>query len=169
MSDPDDKVVPLRPKSGKAELLELLRDSDRLPPNDPLSDEIVLHSETQFRIRFGLGFRWGERHRAALIQLKRRKDMTDPEIRLFRRTGSLRKTASGVKLTTSVWFAAWGSIQVLCLGLMFGPAVWAGWHNLVCAPVNYEAWLMLSGVAMFAYVLYWSQVKPWWISRHLRA
>lgn len=169
MNKPDKNVTPLRPKSASAELLQLLRDSDPLPPEDPLSDEIVLRSETKFRVRFGLGFKWGERHREALIQLKHRKDMTDTEIRLFRHTGSLRKTRSGVKLTTSVWFAAWGSVQVLCLGVLFGPAVLASWHNLLFAPVHYyKAWLMLLAIATLGYLLYWSQVKPWCVSRYLR-
>ncbi len=175
MEDPETKVVPIRPQPSTPpldprleELRQILRDSDIIAADDELSDEAVVNDKSKFRRRFGRGFDWERPHREALIKLKREWDLTDREIRLFWETRNLRKTRRGVELTASPWAAVSGSLQLLYVVPLCMIAVLAGWQNLLFAPSRYlSAWLMLFGIAVYAVVLYWSQIKPWLVQRQL--
>ena len=177
MTNLDTKVVPMRPvHAGRPldprleELRKILRESDVVLADGDLSDAIVVSDEAKFRQRFGHRFDWGRRHREALIRLKQEKDLTDAEIKLFRHTGNLRRTAHGVRLDASPWVAMWGGMQMLCLGTLLSVTVLAGWHNLLFAPLRYlEAWLTLLGIATLCCLLYWSQIKPWLVHRRLQS
>lgn len=175
MENLETKVVPIRPQPSNPpldprleELRQILRDSD-VSTADDLCDEAVVNDKSKFRRRFGHGFDWRRRHREALIELKQEWDLTDREIRLFWQTGNLRRTTRGVKLTASPWAAAAGGLQLIYVVPLFSAAILAGWENLLFAPLRYiQVWLMLFGVAVYGFALYWSQIKPWLIQRRLR-
>lgn len=150
------------------EIRQILCDASAAAADVALSDAAVMNDESKFRQRFGRGFDWGRRHREALIELKREHDLTDREIRWFWRSGNLRRTSTGVKLTAGPsWVAAWGVLQLCYLGSLVMTVVLAGWQRLLFTPMHYlPAWLMLLGIVFFVYPLYWMQVKPWLTLRH---
>lgn len=73
-------------------------------------DVAVLEQERAFKKRFG--FDLNQRQRDQLIDLKHRADLTDSEIRLLRRTGSLEFRAAGAEISTSNFVELWGYIQI---------------------------------------------------------
>ena len=107
--DFSNKVVPLRPwtpPKAQERLDPRLEELRRIlaqakPVAGEHSDDEVIRDEDRFRRRFGPGFRWNRRDRIGLIALKKRYDLTDPEIKLFQHTGNLRRTPFGVILTAS--------------------------------------------------------------------
>jgi hypothetical protein len=74
------------------------------------NDEAVLGQERAFKKRFG--FDLNQRRRNQLIDLKHRADLTDREIRLLKRTGSLEFRPSGAEISTSNIIEAWGYVQI---------------------------------------------------------
>lgn len=168
------KVVPLRPdqQSPPPERLDPRLEEMRriLAESKPLdsiySDDEVIADEGKFRKRFGPGFRWNRRDRIGLIALKKRYDLTDPEIQLFQHTGNLHRSVFGVRLTASPWIALWGGVQITVFGFLFLALLLAAWPNLVTAPAT-AIKPMLALLVLFAFCcgLYWMYVKPWLVRR----
>lgn len=173
MADIQTNIVPIRPEHFRMsldprleELRQILRNADVDPSSDDLSDAAVVNDESKFRRRFGRGFDWRPHHREALIDLKHKHDLTDKEIRLFWETGNLRRTTHGVKLTAGPWAAASAGLQLFYVVPLCLAAMLAGWQNLLFAPLRFlPAWLMLFGIALYGFALYWSQIMPWLIQR----
>ena len=171
------KVVPIRPRARKPlgdsrleEIRRLLGES--VPDPDPLddgqSDARVIEDEEAFRRRFGLGFDWPRRHREALILLKREKDLTDSEIRLFRHTGNLKRTPFGVELAANRWVALWGGLQLVLFGTLFGALCIAAMPNLMVNPVKaLRAVIGLGGLLALCYAIFWLYIKPWIVQRRV--
>lgn len=89
------------------------------------ADRLVIGSEDAFIKRFG--FDAPLRDRKHLIDLKHHADLTDREIRLLRRAGSLSFGATSASISASVVMAAWGWFQLLALfGLMLLAFLLAG-------------------------------------------
>ena len=170
-----DEVVPLRPeKSDPPQRLDPRLEEMRriLAQSEPLdgtySDEEVIADEGKFRKRFGPGFRWNRRDRIGLIALKKRYDLTDPEIKLFQHTGNLRRTPFGVQLSASPWIALWGGVQLAVFSLFFLALMFAALPNLGAAPSKaVKPLLGLGGLLLFCYLLYWFYIKPWRLQRRL--
>jgi hypothetical protein len=169
-----DKVVPLRsekPSKLQGSLDPRLEEFRRIlaqsePVDGEYSDDEVIRDEDRFRRRFGLGFRWNHRDRIGLIELKKRYDLTDPEIKLFQHTGNLRRTPFGVKLTASPWIAAWGSVQIAIFVFLILVLLLAAWPNLIVAPARaIKPVLALLSLLIFCVGLYWLYVKPWLLRR----
>lgn len=164
------KVVPLHPKATAPldprleELRRILSQSE--PADSEYSDDEAIRDEDKFRRRFGPGFRWNRRDRIGLIELKKRYDLTDPEIKLFQHTGNLRRSPFGVMLTASPWIALWGGVQIAVFGVLFLALLLAAWPNLLAAPERAIkpalAHLALLG---FCFALHWLYVKPWLLRR----
>ncbi|SEP72942.1 hypothetical protein SAMN04488038_101311 [Solimonas aquatica] len=172
--DFSNKVVPLRPwtpPKAQERLDPRLEELRRIlaqakPVAGEHSDDEVIRDEDRFRRRFGPGFRWNRRDRIGLIALKKRYDLTDPEIKLFQHTGNLRRTPFGVILTASPWVALWGSAQIAVFGFLFLVLLLAAWPKLVTAPAAaIKPALALLGLLAFCVGLYWLYVKPWLLRR----
>ncbi|MCX7071462.1 MAG: hypothetical protein NTW01_10800 [Gammaproteobacteria bacterium] len=172
--DSGSTVVPLRPeKPPKAteqldprleELRRILAQSE--PADGEYSDVEVIRNEDKFRRRFGPGFRWNRRDRIGLIELKKRYDLTDAEIKLFQHTGNLRRTPFGVMLTASPWIALWGSVQIAVFGILFLALLLAAWPNLFTTPTKaIKLTLALLVLLGFCVALHWLYVKPWLLRR----
>jgi hypothetical protein len=154
------------------ELREILANADPHPEaaTQVPSDQEVIDDEHAFRRRFGLGFSWPRIHREALIKLKREFDLTDREIRLFRHTGNLKRTPTGVYLDANRWVAAWGWAQLAFFGSLLVVLALVTWPNLVSA--NPHAWKAVGsmvGIALFCWLIYLTFVKPWTIRRRFAA
>lgn len=166
-----NKIVPLRPDKPPESLDSRLEEIRRLlsqsePISNQYSDAAVIKDEDKFRRRFGPGFRWNRRDRRGLIELKKRYDLTDPEIRLFHYTGNLRRTLLGVQLTASPWIAVWGFVQIGVFGLLFLALLLAAWPRLAAAPLQaVKPILALLALLAFCAGLYWLYVKPWLLRR----
>lgn len=167
----ESKVVPIRPGQPEVsldprleEIRQLLRDIE--PLGDELSDDRVIEDEKFFRKRFGIGFDWPRRHRLALIELKRDKDLTDAEIKLFRHTGNLRRTPFGVHLGASRWVALWGGFQLALFGILIVGIVIPLAPLVAGSPIKA---LKLGGVAVtlvsLCWVIYLFYIAPWRIQR----
>lgn len=111
----------------ETELAELGRllceiDSTEAPENSApkqtveQSDEAVLEQERAFKKRFG--FDLNQRQRNQLIDLKHRADLTDREIRLLKRTGSLVFRSTGAEISTANIVEAWGYAQIVATTLL---------------------------------------------------
>lgn len=168
------KVVPLCPtktESPPARLDPRLDEMRRIlaqaePLDGAYSDDEVIADEGKFRKRFGPGFHWNRRDRIGLITLKKRYDLTDPEIKLFHYTGNLHRSVFGVRLTASPWIALWGCVQITVFGLLFLALLLAAWPNLVSRPAKaMKPVLALLALFAFCCALYWLYVKPWLLRR----
>lgn len=164
------KVVPLHPKATAPldprleELRRILSQSE--PADSEYSDDEAIRDEDKFRRRFGPGFRWNRRDRIGLIELKKRYDLTDPEIKLFQHTGNLRRSPFGVMLTASPWIALWGGVQIAVFGVLFLALLLAAWPNLLAAPERaIKPALALLALLGFCFALHWLYVKPWLLRR----
>lgn len=166
------KVVPFPSDKRRPALdprLEELRDI--LIAAEPIdgvpSDEKVVEDEHAFQHRFGRGFYWNRRQREALIRLKREKELTDSEIKLFRRTGNLRPTITGVRLSTSGWAVFWGGTQILYISLFILVVLDLMWlHRTAPAGMLLRAGGLAAALGALSYLIYWTHIKPWRIRRH---
>ncbi len=169
---PSNKVTPIRRKtSDKPPLDDALEELRRLlqetePLDDELSDAEVIRDEKQFRRRFGSGFDWPKRDRIALIALKHEKDLTDAEIKLFRRTGNLSRGPFGVRLTASRWAAWFGWFQLAYLTPLL-LVLLAGLNaNMFRDPGRAMLVIvLLCGVIGFCIAIYLLYIKPWLIQK----
>lgn len=170
-----NKIVPLkrdlaRPtlSPGLEEVRRLLQEVEPAPDNGPMSDASVIEDGYVFRQRFGYGFNWSRRHREALIQLKHEKELTDAEIKLFRRTGNLLRTPLGIKLTADNWVAVWGILQLaIWIGALIALLVASllDWETPSFRP--YKAAALSGALLAFCYAIYWLHIKPWFIQRRV--
>lgn len=168
------KVVQLRSVKPKppAEPLDPRLDEFRriLAQSEPIdgyySDDEVIEDEHKFRKRFGPGFRWNRRDREGLIALKKRYDLTDTEIQMFRYTSNLHRSVFGVRLTASPWIAIWGSVQLAIFGLIFSGLVIGtvfGWN--ATKPIMFKHLLALLVTSTYCYGIYWFYMRPWLVQR----
>lgn len=168
-------VVPLRPdplaksperlNSRLEEMRHILAQSE---PYDKTSysDDEVIDDERKFRKRFGPGFSWNQRDRIGLIDLKRRYDLTDPEIRLFEHTGNLKRTVFGVFITANPWIALLGGVEIAYFGLLLIALLIAVWSILETSPAKAIKLVLAVFVLVgFCVALYWVFMKPWFLQR----
>ncbi|TAM22865.1 MAG: hypothetical protein EPN60_16275 [Nevskiaceae bacterium] len=146
---------------------QILREAEPALPDDELSDARVIEDERRFKKRFG--FVWPPAQRAALIRLKHERGLTDPEIRLLRWSGVLRRTPTGVTLTSAVWLALWGSVILGYLALVTLAVLVATVPSIVGgAPISVRyvgAWVLMG---VFGYLIWWFHIEPWRIERRTR-
>lgn len=164
--DQENRVVSLRGRNSQPfmnvqeEIRCLMKDPDSFEPFSAL-DMDAINSEEDFRRRFGLGFSWNEKHRRALIELKRRFDLTDPEIRLMHHTGNLKRTSEGVFMSASYLVAIIGGIQLGVIAAVYGFLLAFVFFNL-SNPLMMLNWcVLLFFVIFFCYALNWTYIKPW--------
>ncbi len=169
---PATNVTPIRRKvSDKPPLDDALEELRRLlqetePIDDALSDNEVIRDEKQFRLRFGPGFDWPKRDRIALIALKHEKDLTDAEIKLFRRTGNLSRGPFGVRLTANRWMAWFGWLQLAYFAALL-LAVIAGLNvGMLQSPSRtLGVAVLLLALAGFCFTIYLMYIKPWMVQK----
>lgn len=172
------KVVPICPTEKRSlghphldEIRQLLNEAEPAPdpapdPEDDLSDDNVIRSRAAFRRRFGIGFDWIPHHRRALITLQQAKGLTDREVKMFRHTGNLKRTPLGVELTANRWIALWGGLQMVTFGTLFGALVIAAVPNVIVDPVRaLRALIVLGGIAVLCYAIFWLNIKPWIVKK----
>jgi hypothetical protein len=170
------KVVPLRrelpqPKSSNEntrieEMRQILREAQPTS-DDELSDSRVIENERAFKERFG--FVWPPLQRQALIQLKTEKGLTDPELKLLRWSGNLKRTPFGVTMTSAVWGALWGVVAMGYFSLLFLALfilAWPSFHGP--SPAAIRAVLALTVVGLLCYTMYWFHILPWLIQRRTK-
>lgn len=127
-------------------------------------DQEAVENEQAFIRRFG--FDWPRRDRVALLELKRRCDLTDREIRLLKWTGSLRRKEGIVTLASSRGAAIFGKCIIVLMGAEFilsvGGGLWGLHHALsfVQAIELYGAMLVVIALAWGVNLGY---VRPWTI------
>ena len=80
------------------------------------ADQEVLKDERAFYSRFG--FDANREQRRQILKFKHNADVTDAEIRILRRRGSIRYHPHGVEILAPSVFAAWGYVQIIALGLL---------------------------------------------------
>ncbi|TXH04465.1 MAG: hypothetical protein E6R07_07300 [Nevskiaceae bacterium] len=152
------------------ELRELLAEAQPPPIMHVPSDEDVIADEHAFRSRFGIGFDWPKLHRAALIRLKHRYDLTDREIKLSRITGNLRPKGRDVILDGNRWVAFGGWAQLVAFGGLLVFLVLATWPNLIAG--NPHAWKGIGYSCLivgFCYAIYWTHIMPWQLLKRAEA
>lgn len=133
-------------------------------------DRKAIENEQTFIRRFG--FDWPRRDRIAVIDLKRRHDLTDREIRLLQWTGNLKRKHGVVTVVNTRWSAIFGRILIVAAAVEFTGFVLLGalttHHALSALQV-----LKLFGATAFVLALLWLvylvYVKPWIIERRIRA
>lgn len=115
-------------------------------------DQIALRDEAAFRERFG--FDANREQRRQVIAFKHEADVTDAEIRILRKSGSLVYRAHGVEILAPAAIAAWGHVQIVVLGMvMILPIVKYGFKP-------HFSWPMLLGVlAIEAVLLYFMKLS----------
>lgn len=79
-------------------------------------DAAALQDEHVFWKRFG--FDANRRQRRQIIAFKHQADVTDAEIRILRKSGSLVYRDDGVEILAPAVIAAWGHVQIVALGLL---------------------------------------------------
>ena len=147
-----------------ASLPGIANGADRLAPGRLIEDERA------FRRRFGYGFNWPRRHREALIQLKHEMDLTDAEIKLFRHTGNLRRTAFGVQLNASGWMAAFGWVQITLFSVLFGIPIMLACVSFTGSPNQaLRIGLVSTGLVGLCFGIYLVYVQPWVIQRRAKS
>lgn len=173
----ESKVVPLRPKPSKPpapergvenrldEMRRILLESER-HDDDELSDERVMENERAFKRRFG--FLWPPSQRRALIELKRKLELTDSEVKLLRWSGVLKRTPLGVTLTSGTWLALWGGVILIYLGLLFAAVFVAAWPALESgATISPRVGVATALLTAFFYLVWWFHIEPWRIKRRV--
>lgn len=135
--------------------------------DDELPDELVIRDRTSFRRRFGPGFDWPRRQREALVRLIHEKDLTDSEIKLFRRTGNLIRTPFGVRLAASnKWVLLIGVVQLVLFTLMLAGTLAIVWPHLFALNQKaVSAWGLVISFAAFCVCFYLVYILPWLILR----
>lgn len=133
-----------------------------------ISDADALENEDAFRRRFGLGFQWNPTDRRALFALKDHMQMTDSDVRLFRHTGTLRRSRDGFSLAARKRDALMGGAQIAILVLIYGGILLAiapqAWHSL---QLGLKAIGLAAGIWLLCYSTYWTTIKPWVRQRQL--
>jgi hypothetical protein len=173
--DDKPKVVPLRPDSTipqpahrdlrVEEMRQIFREAERTSA-DELSDERVIEDERAFKRRFG--FVWPLSQRQALMQMKKEKQLTDPEIKLLRWSGNLKRTPFGVTMASAVWGALWGCVLLSYFVLLFFVLLIAGWPNLHGGSLSaLRAGLAFATIGLLCYAIYWFHIEPWRIQRRV--
>ena len=114
MSEPHYPYTPHRFSTGTERRLEeirqILREAEPLAPPSVLQllDAEAIEDRRAFKRRFGHD--WPLRfHREALVRLRRERDWTDGEVRLFLFGGTLRRGPFGVRPAASLWIAIYGA------------------------------------------------------------
>lgn len=174
-AESERKVVPLRPAAPEQrapdkeredrveEMRRILSESDT-QDDDELSDERVVENERAFKRRFG--FVWPPAQREALIKLKQKKKLTDPEIKLLRWSGVLKRTPLGVTLTSAVWLALWGGVILAYMGLLFVAVFLAAWPALQSGTtISPRVGVAVALLVAFVYLIWWFHIEPWRIKR----
>lgn len=108
-------------------------------------DEAALQDEQVFLKRFG--FDANRVQRGQIIAFKAKSDITDAEIRLLKKSGSLVYNADGVEISAPAAVAAFGYVQIVVLGmLMILPILGLGFKPKL-------SWPILLGLPVFEMVL----------------
>lgn len=145
---------------------QILREAP-LAFDDELSDACVIENERAFKKRFG--FVWPPQQRQALIQLKTEKGLTDPELKLLRWSGNLKRTPFGVTMTSAVWGALWGVVAMGYLSLLFLALLILALPNIHgTTPAALRTVLTLATLGLLCYALYWFHILPWLIQRRTK-
>lgn len=168
------RVIPLKTHNSPShiyfeeEIRRLVSDPDSFESFPP-SDKIFIECEEKFLERFGPGFSWNKKHRLALIKLKHKFDLTDPEIRLLHYTGNLKRTSEEVFMDASGFVAAIGAIQLALIAGIYGICLMLLFFNL-SGPVMMLKWCgLLLAVVSFCYLVNWTYIKPWRVQRRVMA
>src|SRR6185312_3565604 len=155
-------------------LLRVALDEDGLRQASPipmtLLDRKAIENERVFIRRFG--FDWPRRDRIAVIELKRRLDLTDREIRLLKWTGNRKQKHGVVRLASTRWSAIFGRSLIIAAGIEF-----AGLMLLEAVTTHHALSGLqvakLYGTTAFVLAMLWmvhfGYVKPWIIERRVRA
>lgn len=152
--------------------IKSLLDEARLPKDRKISvwisDSDALENEDAFRRRFGLGFQWNAKDRRALFKLKNRMQMTDSDIRLFRHTGSLRRSGDRITLDARKRDVLIGGVQIAILILSFGELLLSiAPHPWKSVNLYLEMIGLIIGNWLLCYLTYWTNIKPWFRQREL--
>lgn len=152
------------------EIRQLLREAEPIVERSALErlDAAAIEDRGTFKRRFGRD--WPLRHhRAALIRLRRERDWTDGEIKLFLITGTLSRSPFGVQPCADSWMAACGSVLIASMLLLMvgiGGAVLAR-----MVPWSFATAKQAAGDALlfsaFAWLAYQMHVRPWRIQRRI--
>ena len=167
----DPKVVPLRPANDRKKLPPKLEEIRKLlgestPAGAVPTDEEAIRDPAAFRRRFGPGFDWSRRHRESLILLMHDKGLTDNEVKLFRHTGNLHRTAFSVRLSVNPWVTLWGGSNFAFFTFVLGLLLIVLWPQISTLSVQaLKGWGLLAGLGLLCAGLYVAFILPWLIER----
>lgn len=128
-------------------------------------DEFVLSDETAFRRRFGFVVCRDDRRR--LLGLKQQRDLTDREIRVLHRSGSLLFEDDAVRISAPVALPVWGALQLCAL---FAVSL-LGFLLFEAHPFRWRSFLPFLGFETFCLAVMWGvdqiYIQPWRIKRRV--
>ena len=150
------------------EIRQILREAEPLSPPSTQQqlDTEAIDNRHIFKQRFGRD--WPLRfHREALVRLRRERDWTDGEVKLFLLSGMLRRGPFGVRPEASGWIAAFGgAIVAMMLTLVVVLCGIFADHitslSIEQAGRGSAVMLLYLGLAWLAYQIL---VRPWRIQR----
>jgi hypothetical protein len=149
------------------EMRQILRETEPVRPPTALQrlDAESIEDRRAFKRRFGCD--WPLRfHREALVQLRRERDWTDNEVKLFLFSGALRRGPFGVHADASLSLAIFGGLLVAMMLLFTSTCILFVVRSPSVEVVARGSAVMFGfvGVAWIAYQLY---IRPWRIQRRV--
>ena len=150
------------------EIRQLLHEAEPIAEPSALErlDAATIEDRRMFKRRFGRD--WPLRHhRSALIQLRRERDWTDGEIKLFLISGMLKRGPFGVRPEASAWLALFGYTLATLLALFATLLVllFATRAGSLTLATTMRAGASVSLYLVFAWLAYQLYVRPWRIQR----
>lgn len=173
MTGEDKKVTPFPTPPGPyhgAVMTKLLGAIDRAvmtaaTQQAAAADEFVVSDETAFRRRFG--FVVCRHDRRQLLALKLQRDLTDREIRILQRSGSLLFEDDAARISAPVAFPVWGALQLCALFAV----MLLGFLAFESHPFQWRTFLPLVGVETLCLAVIWGvdqiYIMPWRIKRRV--
>lgn len=123
------------------------------------ADQVAIDREDAFIKRFGFDAPF--RDRKHLIELKHHADLTDREICLLRRAGSLSFGATSASISAPMIMAAWGWLQLLVLfGLMLLPFLLAGRAPIPPALQMAKLMVIEATLSVISWVAFQTYIRP---------
>lgn len=171
MSNDDDKVTKLPIPEGPfrdPQLQKVLQAVDlavdtAVRNEESASDELVVRDEPAFRRRFG--FVVSKADRGRLLALKQRLDLTDQEVTVLKRSGSLDFDDDAVRIWVPLVFPIWGVIQILALSLV----MLLGFLAIDAFPFSWKGFATVTAMEFGCLALVWGlnqqYIVPWRIKR----
>jgi len=150
------------------EIRQILREAEPIPASSILErlDVEAIEDRRVFKRRFG--YDWPLRfHREALVTLRQERDWTDGEVKLFLLSGTLQRSAFGVRPAPSTWIAGLGAFVIV--NMLVYIVVVAGLLAERIGGMDTDhiargggVVLLFLGIGWLAYQVY---VRPWRILR----